>query len=91
MYPTLVIVLIETRRSITDVCEIGPSNASKPAGPVASEARSTTLGHLSFAIGPIHSKTDSDAESQRSRASQSQGGQDHRSEEDILEVKEEFG
>ena len=71
MYPTLVIVLIETQRSITDVCEIGPLNASKPDGPVASEARSTTLGHLSFAVGPIHSTADNRAESQRSRASQS--------------------
>ena len=91
MYPTLVIVLIETQRSITDVCEIGPSNASKPAGPVAFEARSTTSGHLSFAVGSIHSAIDIEAESQCSRRSQLRGGQEHGSEEDTLEVKEASG
>ena len=86
MYPTLVLVLIKTQRSMTDVCEVGSLNASKPAaGPAVSQARSTTLGPLSFALGPMHSTTDDDAESQRSRALQSQGEQEHESEEDILE------
>ena len=62
MYPTLVIVLVESQLSMIDVCEISPSNGNKPAGPVASETRPATLGHLSFA----HSATDNEAESQRS-------------------------
>ena len=85
MYPTVVIVLVETQRSMTDVCEISPSNASKFAGPVASEARSATLGHISFAVGPVHSATDDEAEPQRL---QSQGGQERGLEEIILEAKE---
>ena len=84
MYPTVVMVLVETQRSMADICEISPSNASRLAGPVASEARPATLGHLSFAVGPVHSATDNEAESQRSRALQSQGGQEHG--EVILEV-----
>ena len=91
MYPTLVIVLIETQRSMMDVCETSPSNASGPMGPVASQARSTTSGRLSFAVGPGHSTTDSEVESQRSRALQSQGGEEHGLEEVILELKEESG
>jgi len=75
MYPTLVVVLVETRRSMTDIWEITPlSNASQIAGPVASDARAATLEHLSFAIGPIYSTMDNELESQRSRTSQSQDG-----------------
>jgi len=90
MYPTVVIILVETQRSMTDMCEISPSNASKLAGSMASEARPATLGHLSFAVGPIYSATDYDngAESRRSPTLQSQGGQEHDLEEVILEVKE---
>ena len=55
MYPTVVIVLVKTQRSMTDICEISPSNVSKIAGPVAPKARSATLGHLSFVVGPIDS------------------------------------
>ena len=67
MYPTVVVLLIETQRSMTDICEINLPNRSKPAGPVAFEARPTTIGHLSFAVGPVHSATDNEAESQYSR------------------------
>jgi len=90
MYPTVVIVLVETQRSMTDVCEIYPSNASKFAGSVASDPRPATLGHLSFAVGPVHSTTDNEAESQRSGTLQSQGRQEQlgASEEVILELKE---
>ena len=77
MYPTVVIVLVETQRSIMDVCEISPSITSKLARPMASEAYPATLGRLSFAVGPVHSTTDDEAESQRSRALQSQGGREH--------------
>ena len=87
MYPTVVIVLVETQRSMADICEIGPPNASQLAGPVASEARPATLGHLSFAVGPVHT-TDDEAESQRSCVLQSQGGQEHGLQDVILEVKE---
>ena len=90
MYPTVVMLLIETQRSMTDICEISkisPTNASKLAPPVPSEARLANLGHLSSAVGPVRSTTDDEAESQRSRALQSQGGQEHGLEV-ILEVKE---
>ena len=89
MYPTVVILLVETQRSMMDVCDVSPSNAGKLVGPAASEARPATLGHLSFARGPVYS-TDNEAESQRSRALQSQGGQDHGLEV-IPEVKESEG
>jgi len=88
MYPTVVIVLVETQRSMSDICNISPLNASKFAGPVASEVRAATLGHLSFAVGPVHSTTDNEAESQRSHTLQSQDGQEHGLEEVILEIKE---
>jgi hypothetical protein len=52
------------------------------------ETRLTTLGHLSFAVGPICTATDNRAESQRSRALQSQNGQEHALEKVVLEVKE---
>ena len=89
MYPTVVIVLVETQRSMVNVCEIGTSNASKLARPMASEPRPAALGRLSFVLGPVHGTTDSEeAESQRSRALQSQGGQEHSMGEVIHEVKE---
>jgi len=84
MYPTVVIILVETQLSKTDVFEIRSSNASGLAGPVASGARSATLGHLSFAVGPVHSTTDNEAGSQCSR----HGGQDYGLEDVILELKD---
>ena len=89
MYPTVVIVLVETQRSMVDVCEIGTSNASKLAGPMPSEPRPAALGRLSFVLGPAHSTTDDEAEPQRSRALQSQGGQEHSLGEVIHEVLKE--
>ena len=70
MYPTIVVVLVETQRSMVDICEIGPSNASKTAGAAASdhEAHPTRLGRLSFAVGPINSAMDKEDESPPSRA-----------------------
>ena len=47
MYPTVVILLVETQRSMVDVCEVSPS------GPVAPDARPTTLGHLSCVVGSM--------------------------------------
>ena len=85
MYPTVVIILVETQRSVTDICEISPSNESRLAGPVASAARPATLGCLSFAVGIVHSSTDSEADAQHPRALQSQGGQEYDLEEVILE------
>ena len=75
MYPTVVMVLVQTQRSMVDVCEIGPSNASKLMGPVATEARPATLERLPYVIGPVHNTImDNEAESQHSRALQSHGG-----------------
>ena len=87
MYPTLVVLLVQIQRSMTDICEISPSNASRPAGPLASETRHATLGHLSFAVGSVHSTTDIEAKSQHSDALQSQSGQEHRLEV-VLEAKD---
>ena len=64
MYPTIMVVLVETRRSMVDICEIVPSNATKIAAAAASddEAHPATLGHLSFAVGPINSAMNNEAE-----------------------------
>jgi len=83
IYPTLVVVLVETQRSMTDICEISSSNASKIAG---LDACASTLRHLSYVS--IHSTMHTESESQRSRVSRSQDGQvEHRLENRILEVK----
>ena len=82
MYPTAIIVLIETQRSMADICEISPSDASRLAGPVASEPRPATLGHLFIAVETVHGN---EAEHQRSCALQSQGGEEDGLEAAILE------
>ena len=81
MYPTVVILLVQIQRSMTDVWGISLSNASRLAAPAASEVRPATLGHLSFAIGPVHSTTDGEDESQHLDALQSQSGREHGLEE----------
>jgi len=88
MYPTLTIVLVETQRSMIDVCEIGPSNASKFAGAVSSEARGATSGHLSFPVEQIRTTMDSESVFLHSRALWGRDGQGHGLEKVILEVKE---
>ena len=88
MYPTVVIVLVETHRSMADICEVGLSDVSNFAGSTTFEARPATLGHLSFADGTTYSTMDSESESQRPRVSQSQDGQEYCLEKDILEIKE---
>ena len=47
MYPTVVVVLVETRRSMTDICELGASAAD----PLESEARAATSNPLAFGFG----------------------------------------
>ena len=74
MYPTVMIVLTESQRSMAGICEISPSNASRLTDPVASEDRPTNLGHLSFAVGPVYSLTDNKAEPQRFRVLLGPGG-----------------
>ena len=83
----MVIVLVKTQRSVMDICDIIPSNASKLVGPVESEARPATLGHLLFAVGPAYSTTDNKAESQRSRTPPNQGRWEYGLEDVVLEVK----
>ena len=71
MYPTFMIVLVESHRSITGICETNSlSDANELAGPVASEARPATVGQLSFMLGPVHTATENEAESQRSRVAE---------------------
>ena len=53
MYPTMVVVLVESQRSMTDVCGVNQSNAAQAVELGPSEARAATLGHpISFAVGP---------------------------------------
>ena len=78
----MVMVLVQTQRSMTDVCEISPSNTSKLMGP----SRPATLGHPPYVVGPVRdTMRDNEAESQHSRALQSHGGQEHGLYEDIME------
>ena len=65
MYPTVVIVLVETQRSMTDICDISVPNTSRAAGSVASEARAATVGRHSFTVLDITVDTwmDKEAES----------------------------
>ena len=88
MYPTIVVVLVETQRSMVDICEIGLSNAGKIAGAVTAdhEAYAATLGPISFAVGPIDSVMDKEPESPPSRALQRRDVQERGLENDILEV-----
>ena len=85
----MVIVLTETQRSMTDVCDISLSNASKLGGSGPAQPRPTTSRCLSSAVGPMDSTMDNDSESQRSRALQGQDLQEHGLEKAILEVREE--
>ena len=78
MYPTVVIVLVETQLSMTDTGGISSSNPSRFSSLVASGA---TLGPLSLAVGPAHSTTNNEAESQCSRTLQSQCKLEHGLEE----------
>ena len=67
MYPTLVIVLVKTRRSMTDICEI--STLSKVADPLASETRDATSNHLAFVVETRQVTFMPDNESHSRRAS----------------------
>ena len=84
MYPTIVIVLVETQRSMTDIYEISTPNTSRLAGPVASEARAATLRHPSF--GVLNITMDNEAESLPFRTLQSGGAQERGLGKVILEV-----
>ena len=89
MYPTVVMVLVESRRSMMDICELSSSNATAIAGRVASKARPATLRHTSFAFRPIDSTTaDNKPESQHPRVSQSWDEEGYELEEAILEAKQ---
>ena len=57
MYPTIVIVLVVTQRSMVDICDIRPSNPVKEVN--ISETRAATEGHLSFAVAQHESVSDS--------------------------------
>ena len=80
MYPTVVILLVETQRSMMDVCEISPSDApSKVTAPAGPEDL-----FYDRANGPSRTSK----ESLCSRALQSQCRQEHSLDEVVLEVKE---
>ena len=85
MYPTVVIVLVETQRSMTDICEISLSDTSRLTGPVAFEPHLATIGDPSVAATSLLTMMDKEAESQ---GSHEKGRQEHGLEEFILEVNE---
>ena len=70
MYPTIVVVLVETRRSMADICEIVPSNASQIAGAAASDHEA----HL--AVEPINSVISDEAAAPPFRALERQDVQE---------------
>ena len=82
MYPTVVILLVETQRLMTDICEINTSNAA------AFEAHLATSGHLSSATGPVRTTMNNAADSQHPRALQSHGGRELGLEDILREVKD---
>ena len=84
MYPTVVIVLVESQRSMTNICEISLPNPSpsRLAGPVASEARAAASGHPSSVV--LNNTMDNEAEYRPSRVSQSQDVQKRGLEKVIL-------
>ena len=83
MYPTMVIVLVKTQRSMVDLCAIGPSNAYKPADLVVAQAKACAAT-LSM-VGSIHSAMDNELESQRCRAVQNPERREYGVEKAILE------
>ena len=87
MYPTVIIVLVEKHRSMTDICEAGTSDASGLAGLMASEPRPATLGHISFAVGSTYRTMDGESESQRPHVSQSQDREAYSLGNTILDIK----
>ena len=88
MYPTVVMLLIETQLSMTNICEISEISPSNATAPVASEARRKSLGPVSFTVRPVYSTTADETESQRSSTLQSQGGQEYGLDEVIFGVQE---
>ena len=81
----LVVVLVETQRSMADICEVSPSNASKLAGPVASQAGACapTPEYIPFSFESIHSTIENELESQVPRVVGTDG-QEHGLEKAIL-------
>ena len=66
-------MLVETQRSMTDIYEASLWDARRLAGLVASdhEAHAATLGHPSFAAGPVNGAMDHEADFSPSRVLQS--------------------
>ena len=77
MIVPLVVVLVETQRSMADICEISPLNASKFAGLVAfqAEACAPTLDseYIPFSFASIHSTMENELESHQSTDGQEHG------------------
>ena len=60
MYPTVVMVLVESQRPMTEITRSLP-NTHRLAGPVATEARAANLGHPLFSV--LNIMIDNEAES----------------------------
>ena len=85
MYPTIVIVLVETQCSMTDIC-VGLSNASRLAGPVPSEFHAATLGHPPIPVGAVNSAVYNEADPPPSRLLQSRDVQERGLEKVVLKA-----
>ena len=81
----MVVILVETHRSMTDFYETSLPNATIAAGSAAPdrEARAAILGRPSFAVGPVDSVMGSEADSSPSRTLQSRGVQERSLEKTI--------
>ena len=73
MYPAVVIVLVETQGSMTDVCELSSTQTFR-------ESCAVTSNHLSFTVGTRQTQTiatDEEPPYERSCAFQVEDGQQH--------------
>ena len=83
----MVIMLVETQRSMTDICDSITSIVMAGLAVPDHEARAATLGHPSFAVGAANNGVDGEAHSSQSRTLRSLGVQERGLEKDIqLEV-----
>ena len=81
----MVIMLVETQRSMTDICDTGLSNTTIVAELAAPdhEARAATSGRPSLTVGAANSAMDSEARSSQSRTLRSRGVQERDLEKDV--------
>ena len=77
MYPAIVILLVETQRSMTVICGISPSNTLNGVSPPALRPMTLEQPPFEFAVGPDEGAIDSVPHPSLSRALQSHDGQEN--------------